>query len=411
MAVQVGDLVRRGQTLFRDRRNEGVCYTAPAGGTVSAIHRGAKRALLSVVIDVGEDEAESFQSFDSEAISHMGRKQLRDLLLHSGLWTALKTRPFSLVPAPDSDAPNALFINAMDSEPLSANPELIINTYKEEFMAGLQAVETLSAENTYVCKAAGAEVPVTERMEAGRGIYVAEFAGPHPAGLTGTHIHIIAPAGRRHTVWTISYQDVIAIGDFLLSGVVPAYKVISLAGPQVRRPRLVRTRYGASLEELCAGELEAGENRLVSGSVLSGRHARGALAFLGRYHRQVSVLAEDRRRELFGWLSPGRRRHSNMNIYLSSFLGRKRRLPLTTNRNGSERAMVPTGNYERVMPLDILPTHLLRYLMVGDTDMAQKLGCLELDEEDLALCTYVCSGKYEYGPILRQNLDRILEEG
>jgi len=207
MAVQVGDIVRRGQALFHDRRNEGVSYTAPAGGRVSAIHRGAKRALLSVVIDVGEDEAEPFQAFSSEEIERMGRQELQSLLLRSGLWTALRTRPFSLVPTPDS-IPAALFINAMDSEPLAANPEVIINTYKKEFTVGINALEVFPEENTYICKAAGADIPVTEKMEAGRGVYVAEFAGPHPAGLAETHIHFIAPAGQQRTVWSISYQDV-----------------------------------------------------------------------------------------------------------------------------------------------------------------------------------------------------------
>ena len=237
-----------------------------------------------MVIDVGEDKAKQFRSFSSEEVAYMGRQQVQNLLMRSGLWTALRTRPFSLVPVPDIER-EALFINVMDSEPLSANPEVIINTYKEEFTAGLNALEAFATENIYICKAAGADIPVSEKLEAGRGTYIAEFDGPHPAGLPGTHIHFIALAGQRRTVWTISYQDVIAIGEFLLSGEVPAYKVISLAGPQVRRPRLVRTRYGASLEELCAGELEAGENRLVSGSVLSGRHARGALAFLGQIGR------------------------------------------------------------------------------------------------------------------------------
>jgi len=178
---------------------------------------------------------------------------------------------------------------------------------------------------------------------------------------------------------------------------------------------LLRTRLGASLAELTAGELKAGENRLISGSVLSGRNSSadmgdGAFSYLGRYHNQVTAILEGRQREFFRYMSLGTDRHSVMPIYLSA-LSKGKEVSFTTNTNGSERAMVPLGNYEKVMPLDVLPTQLLRALIVGDTETAQKLGCLELDEEDLALCTYVCIGKYEYGPILRNNLSRIEKEG
>jgi Na+-transporting NADH:ubiquinone oxidoreductase subunit A len=186
--------------------------------------------------------------------------------------------------------------------------------------------------------------------------------------------------------------------------------VIALAGPQVENPRLLRTRLGVDLEALCAGELKTGDNRIISGSVLGGRKVSGGTAYLGRYHNQVSVLLEGRQRDLLGWLSPGFNKHSNLGIYFTSFFGTKP-LAMTTTTNGSERAMVPVGSYENVMPLDILPTHLLRALIVGDTESAQALGCMELEEEDLALCSYVCPGKYEYGPILRDNLTRIEKEG
>ncbi|MGJ0599534.1 NADH:ubiquinone reductase (Na(+)-transporting) subunit A, partial [Pseudomonas aeruginosa] len=187
-------------------------------------------------------------------------------------------------------------------------------------------------------------------------------------------------------------------------------RVIALAGPVVEKPRLVRTRLGANLDELAAGQLQPGNNRLISGSVLGGRTAHGAYAYLGRYHLQLSCLKEGDQREFLHYLRAGVEKHSLLNVFVSRLLGGKR-FAFTTSTNGSPRAMVPVGNYEAVMPLDILPTQLLRYLIVGDTEMAQKLGALELDEEDLALCSYVCAGKYEYGPILRDNLARIEQEG
>jgi Na+-transporting NADH:ubiquinone oxidoreductase subunit A len=211
-------------------------------------------------------------------------------------------------------------------------------------------------------------------------------------------------------VWTINYQDVIAIGKLLTTGKLNTDRVISLAGPQVQNPRLIRTRLGASTDEIVAGGLQEGENRVISGSVLAGEIATGAYAYLGRYDLQVSVIREGRERLLLEYLQPGKEKHSVMNVFLSKLMPGKQ-FSFTTTSNGSARAMVPVGAYEEVMPLDILPTQLLRSLIVGDTEMAQKLGALELDTEDLALCTYVCPGKYEYGPILRDVLTRIETEG
>ena len=410
MAVQVGERVQPGQLLFTDRRTEGVRYTAPAAGVVSAIHRGAKRVLLSVVIDTepeAETAAASFPVWEPQQLLAAQPQRLRSLLLESGLWTALRTRPYSKVPVPAS-MPRSLFVNAMDTNPLAAEPAVVIGARSEEFHCGLLALcRLLEGRPVFLCQAPGAQLPLPEAQ----GLRVEEFAGPHPAGLAGTHIHFLDPVSENRTVWTIGCQDVIAIGQLLLTGCLSAERVVALAGPQVERPRLLRTRLGADLEALAAGQTRPGDNRLISGSPLSGHHAHGALAFLGRYHSQATVLEEGRRRELFGWLRPGLRSHSSMGIYLSHWLPGLPPLPLDTSTNGSERAMVPTGNYERVMPLDILPTHLLRYLAAGDTAMARQLGCLELDEEDLALCTYVCSGKYEYGPILRDHLTRIEREG
>jgi Na+-transporting NADH:ubiquinone oxidoreductase subunit A len=241
-------------------------------------------------------------------------------------------------------------------------------------------------------------------------LVVAEFAGPHPAGLSGTHIHMLDPVSKDKTVWSINYQDVIAIGKLFTAGLLFVERVISLAGPQVKRPRLLRTRLGAAIDDLVCDELKAGENRIVSGSLLCGHEAHGKLAYLGRYHLQLSVLQERREKELLPWLRPGKERFSILNIF-ASCMAPDKRFSFSTTTNGEQRAMVPMGSYEDVMPLDMLPTQLLRALIVHDTDTAQALGCLELDEEDLALCTYVCPGKYDYGLLLRECLNLIEKEG
>ena len=258
----------------------------------------------------------------------------------------------------------------------------------------------------YLCAAPGADIPEATHERVSRH----NFTGPHPAGLAGTHIHFLLGASAERAAWTIGYQDVIAVGRLFLDGALYVERVVALAGPSVSRPRLVLSRVGADLQALVAGEGEGDDARLLSGSVLGGRAVQSDTAYLGRYHQQVALLPEGRERAFMGWLSPGVNKHSVMGIYLSSWFGSKP-LAMSTNTNGSQRAMVPVGAYEKVMPLDILPTQLLRALLVGDTETAQALGCLELDEEDLALCTYVCPGKYEFGGILRDNLTRIEKEG
>ena len=403
MAVQVGDRVQLGQPLFSDKKNPGVHFTAPAAGVVSAIHRGAQRVLQSVVIDLEGDEAIAFDNYPASALDSLTAEQVRANLLRSGLWTALRTRPFSKVPAADA-TPASIFVTAIDTHPLAADPNIVIAEHQDDFRNGLRVLARLAP--VVVCSAEGARLGTDGLAN----VRSESFAGPHPAGLPGTHIHFVDPVSATKSVWHLGYQDTIAVGKLFTTGHLWMERVVSLAGPVVDAPRLVRTRVGANLDELTAGQLQVGKNRVISGSVFGGRNARGPFAFLGRYHVQVSCLREGNDREFMHYLRAGVNKHSVLNIFVSK-LANGRLFDFTTTTNGSPRAMVPVGNYEAVMPLDILPTQLLRYLIVGDTEMAQKLGCLELDEEDLALCTYVCAGKYEYGPILRDNLTRIEKEG
>ncbi|RRW27451.1 Na(+)-translocating NADH-quinone reductase subunit A [Ectopseudomonas oleovorans] len=403
MEVQVGDRVKLGQLLFTDKKTPGVRYTAPAAGVISAIHRGEKRVLQSVVIDIDGDEQETFAQYAADQLEALSSEQVRENLQQSGLWTALRTRPFSKVPALDA-VPSSIFVTAIDTHPLAADPAVIIGEHAADFENGLKVLGNLA--KVFLCKADGANLPGEKLAK----VQSEAFAGPHPAGLPGTHIHFLDPVSISKSVWQIGYQDVIAVGKLFTTGQLFVERVVALGGPVVEHPRLLRTRLGANLEELTAGELKPGFNRVISGSVFGGRTAQGAFAFLGRYHNQVSCLSEGNEREMMHYLRAGVNKHSVLNIFVSKLASGKL-FNFTTTTNGSPRAMVPVGNYEAVMPLDILPTQLLRYLIVGDTEMAQKLGCLELDEEDLALCTYVCAGKYEYGPILRDNLTRIEKEG
>ena len=402
MHVKVGDSVKKGQILFADKKNPGVNYTAPAAGVVKEVNRGEKRVLQSVVIEVSGDEQVTFNKYDASALSSLSREAIVEQLVESGQWVALRTRPFDKVPAVDS-APVSIFVNAMDTNPLAANPDVIIAEQKDAFNAGLAVLSHLTEGKVHLVKAAGSSV-------SGDNTENHEFAGKHPAGLVGTHIHFIDPVSANKVAWHINYQEVIAFGNLFLTGEIDNSRVIALAGPVVKNPRLVRTVLGASTADLTNGELEDGESRIISGSVLSGSKAMGVHGYLHRYDLQVSVLAEGREKEFLGWIRPGSNQFSITRAFLGH-LSPKKLFNMTTTTNGSDRSMVPIGNYERVMPLDILPTLLLRDLISDDTESAQQLGCLELGEEDLALCSFVCPGKYEYGSILRRNLTKIEKEG
>ena len=390
MLVREGDRVKLGQPLYEDKDNPGVVFTSPGSGTVEAVNRGHRRVLQSVVIKLEGDEAEEFKRYKSSELKGLDREAVRDNLVASGLWTALRTRPFSKIPSPDGHA-RSLFVTAIDTNPLAADPSVVIGTDTEAFRIGLVVLSKLVHGTVYVCTAPNSNIEV-RNDEPFRHV---EFSGPHPAGLVGTHIHFLDPVSEQKVAWHIGYQDVMAVGKLFTTGRLPVERIISLGGPMVKNPRLLRTRMGANTRELISGQTGAGNVRVVSGSVLSGHRAANWATFLGRYDKQITVLPEGRQREFLSFLRPGR------NMMRSG----------STSQNGSPRAMVSIGSFEAVMPLDILPTPLLKALLVRDTDGARDLGCLELDEEDLALCSFVCNGKYEYGPHLRNNLHEIEVNG
>lgn len=415
MLVKEGDTVKRGQPLFEDRTRAGVIHTAPGAGRVIGVYRGARRALQSVVIDLsdseragtpGDDEVVAFESYSGRGVDELERANVVALLAESGEWAAFRARPFNRTPATDTQ-PHAIFVTAMDTNPHAPLPEVVLADRMADFDRGLAVVAKLTDGKTYLC------VDPSSDIEKGltAPVTVEQFTGPHPAGTAGVHIHTLEPVSRNKTVWSIGYQDVTAIGKLFASGKIDVSRVVSYAGPPVGDPRLIGTRAGAFIDDVINEDFGEEEVRHIAGSVLSGKKAMGnTFGFLGRFDNQISVLKEGRERVFMGWLTPGANAFSTLNIYISKFFPNKR-FDFTTTTNGSPRAMVPIGMYERVMPMDILPTFLLRSMMVGDLERAEELGALELAEEDLALCTFVCPGKTNYGPILRRNLELIEKEG
>jgi len=404
MLVNEGDKVKLGQPVFQDKKTEGVIFTSPGAGTVKAINRGEKRKFESMVIELSGDEEVTFKTHTD--LGELDRQVIEDQLVESGLWTAFRTRPFGRTPNLGTE-PNSIFVTATDTNPLSPEPELIIAKHTSLFISGLQVVRQLTEGKTYVCTRDDSRVP----GDAIPNVEMEQFSGPHPAGLAGTHIHMLDPVGPTKTVWTIGYQDVIAIGHLFATGKIMTERTVAVGGPVVGKPGLYQTRLGASLSQLIGpADVNLNNARVISGSVLCGRKSEEVTDYLGRFHNQVSILEEGNHREFLGWQKPGFDKFSVTKIYGGSFL-KDTLFKLTTSTGGSHRAMVPVGTYERIMPLDILPTQLLRALLSGDTDDAQALGALELSEEDLGLCSFVCPGKNNYGSILRENLTLIEKEG
>lgn len=408
MFVEEGDIVKLGQPLFEDKKNPGVLFTSPGGGKIETINRGARRVLQSVVIEISDhEESVDFNSYELEALNIENSGQIRNQLINSGFWTSFRTRPFSKIPSVDSN-PSNIFITAMDTNPLSVNVNHILNTNKDYFKAGLKVIKTLTKNKIFVC----VDSEFSIDLESDDQICEEVFDGPHPAGLAGTHMHFLSPPTLTNVNWSINFQDVIFLGEFFLTGKIPVHKIISLAGPQVLEPRLIKTRVGACTDEICAGELTHRDNRIISGSVINGREAIGPYAYLGKYHSQISVVCESSKvdREFMNWLNPGARKFSKIPLFTSKLFPSKE-FKFKTLMNGSDRAIVPIGVYEEVMPLNILATILMRYIAVGDSEKIQELGGLGLDEEDLALCSFVCPSKYDFGSLLRKNLTQIEVEG
>ena len=403
MLINVGDSVVRGTPLFCHKDHQEILYVSPCKGKVSEINRGEKRVLLSVVIEVDDFDHKGIAITKLHSKIRNKTEFIKNCLFDSGLWTSFLTRPYSKVPASDSK-PSSIFVTAMDTEPLCPDAELIINNDLKAFNEGVKKISFLTDGKVFICKKENSSIKFSE-------FETYEFAGPHPAGLPGTHMHFLDPPNSDKTVWSIGYQDVIAIGKLFSTGFINIDRIVSIAGPLANNPRLVKTVLGASLDDILEGEYPKTENcRVISGSVLSGFHAVDDLAFLGKYSRQITIIKEDKEKHFFGWIKPQPSKFSVMPVLLSAFSFFKL-FNLTSNLNGGRRAMVPTGVFETLMPQDLLPTQLLRSLLVMDTDVAQSLGALELDEEDVALCTFACPAKYEYGVALRESLQKIEKEG
>ncbi|MEY8117336.1 NADH:ubiquinone reductase (Na(+)-transporting) subunit A [Falsihalocynthiibacter sp. BN13B15] len=371
LCVAENDQVGAGQTLCTDRRHPEICFVATVAGRVSQIKRGRRRSLDTLEITAQGDAEHVFDI----AQAQNDDAALRQLLLKSGAWTSFQTRPFGFLPDPKTK-PSAIFVTAIDTHPLSADPAKVLASQPQNFLRGIEALLRLTDGPVYLCQKPGSPLaPERARLK------VAPFSGPHPAGLAGTHIHALSPVSRQRTVWQIGYQDVLAIGHLLETGRIMSSRTVSVAGSGLSKPVLVTAPLGAKLTDLVADPTQT----LQSGAIFSGREA----AFLGRFDLQVTCNDSD------AHVLPSRPFwHKLMD-----------RLPIPQNG-----ATLPLEAFERAFPFDILPIPLMRALAVGDVETAERLGCLELLEEDLALLTWLCPSGNDYGTLLRHALNTLAKE-
>lgn len=409
MLVDVGDSVKKGQPLFEDKKNPGVVFTAPLGGKVAEINRGERRCFVSLVIETDQSAGTvGFDKYDAKSLVSLDREAVAAELVKSGLWTAFRTRPFAKVPAVGT-APAHIFVTAMDTSPLAPDAAAVIKARSDDFASGLAVISRLTGGTVYVCKG-----DYSLPLSGAANVREETFIGPHPAGLAGTHMHKLVGASLERVLWSIGYQDVIAIGRLFTTGELDCRRYVTVAGPGVINPVLTETVMGACVSELTVGNVKtSSKQRIIAGSVIYGRTAAGPLDYLGRYCTQISVIPEGDEKEFLGWMMPGMKKFSVSNTFLGPLLNRgdSSKYVFNTGLNGGHRAIIPFGCFDRILPMDIIPTLLLRALAITDTDEAQALGCLELDEEDLALCTYVDPCKSDFGPMLRRCLDKIEQEG
>lgn len=404
--VHEGDAVEVGTPVILDKNRDGVVWVSPASGTVKAVVRGEKRALLAVVIACdGKQTARQGNIVAPDEIASLSPSDIITRLKEFGLWPALRQRPFSHVADPNV-RPKSIFVQAMNTEPLALDHDLIVGLDQiETFQTGLDLLKKLSDGNVFVCVSARSRSEVWNRLKR---VHVERFDGPHPAGCVSTHIHHLDPIRKGDVVWYVHCQDVLRLARVFLQGRYDPSTVVAVTGPGVpENERVVKQTVVGAPAAFLAGGVHDGM-RYISGSVLSGRDV-GPDGHLGYFHTQLTVLPRGGRREFLGWLKPGFDKFSFSRMFLSA-LRRPAEVVLDTDLNGSERAIVLNDVYDRYVALDIMTFFLIKAILAGDIDEAERLGILECDEEDFALCSFACPSKTDVGGIIRRGLDMIYEE-
>ncbi|NQV41963.1 MAG: Na(+)-translocating NADH-quinone reductase subunit A [Candidatus Marinimicrobia bacterium] len=404
MKVEAGDTVSRGSILFVDKQNPEILFRSPAAGTVREVVRGERRAIQRVIIDVSSDSAESFDKYTAEQVKVLVASQAKEILLNSGLWPTLRQRPFSKIAALDA-SPKSIFISAMDSAPLQAETDMLLEGQEKSFQLGIHMLSKLTEGKINLSVSARTKAFFSTIS----GVELHEFSGPHPAGNVGVQIHHIDRIQAGEKVWYLSPRHVAQIGNFLMTGEYPGSKTYALTGSELEKRHYVAGVEGALVRDLVDAELDKKTQRVISGNVLTGAKS-SSLGYVGFYDDMITIVPELEGRRFFGWLRLGLNANSFWPIFLSKLTPKKKLAP-TTDMNGEERAFVSTGKYEKVVPMDVLPVHLCKAILVEDIELMEQLGIYEVGPEDLALCSYICPSKIEFGDIILKGIETMEKEG
>jgi len=403
LAVKVGDRVKAGTTLFFDKYNDKVNFSSPVSGEVAAIVRGAKRKILEVVIKADTEIA--YEDFAIATSDSLSREQIIDSMLMAGVWPFVRQKPYDIIANP-TDMPKSIFISAFNTAPLTIDNDFALYGMDGLFQKGLDYVVKLTSGKTHL-NIDGNTNPSKVFTDA-KGVEINKISGAHPAGNVGVQMHHIDPINKGEVVWYLEPQDVISIARLFTEGKYDISRIIALAGPQVVKPRYCRMISGASIANLLVDNLKEGDNRIISGDVLTGQQIDES-GTLGFYHTTITVIEEGKEQEFLGWILPGTHKFSASKTFLS-WLNPSKKYALNANMHGEERAYVMTGEYEKVLPMDIYPTQLIKACMIEDIELMENLGIYEVSPDDLALCEFVCTSKIEVQSIIRHGLDLVRKE-
>jgi Na+-transporting NADH:ubiquinone oxidoreductase subunit A len=400
LSVKVGQSIKVGEPLFFDKYNPEIFITTPVGGNIISINRGERRKILEVVIQ--PDENAGYVEFKKADPLTLSSEEIKEQLQKSGLWPFIKRRPYGIIAKPN-ETPKAIFISMFDTAPLAPNFDFILNGQESTFQTGLNALSKLTSGKIRLGINADSETKTFQNAEINR------FSGPHPAGNVGIHIHHISPINKGDIIWTINPQDVLFIGRLFETGKLDMSKIVALTGSEVEHPLYLKTKVGTKISSLVDGNLKNEKNqRIISGNVLTGTKISSD-SYLGFYDSEVTVIPEGDEYEFMGWALPGIDKFSASKTFMSSFLPKKE-YELNANLHGGERAFVMSGQYEKLVPMDILPVHLLKAIIVNDIDKMETLGIYEIIEEDFALCEYACTSKIKVQDIIRQGINTMIKE-
>ena len=403
LTVKAGDKVKAGSCVFFDKYNEKVRFSSPVSGEVTDVIRGAKRRILEVKLKAdAETKYETFSTLDASA----SREQIIEGLLESGVWPFIRQKPFDIIANP-MDMPKAIFISTFNTAPLAPDNDFVLHGLENEFQTGIDFLKKLTDGKIHL-NVDGNTNPSTVFTSC-KGVQINKITGAHPAGNVGVQIHHIDPINKGDVVWYLYPQDVLTISRLFSEGKYDVSRIVALTGPQVEKPRYYRTIAGANIKNLLDENTLIGyNNRFISGDVLTGEKIEED-GNIGFYDSQLTVIEEGNQQEFLGWIAPNLDKFSLSKSYFSWLMPSKK-YSLNTNYNGEERAYVVTGQYEKVLPMDIYPMQLIKACLIEDIDSMEQLGIYEISAEDVALCEFVCTSKMEVQSIIREGLDLIKKE-